>query len=657
MATSAYELLAAYVSVTSKGHVEVLNSIDRVKKASESVSAKTAKVSFDVPNISAVTSAITSVSARVDDVTQSVGEASDAMAGLAPPIDNAAEAMAKLAEKTKQVVVQAQAVARLDAQGRYRDSSGRYYRNLDPSVSFRPQATDPPGSNNEKITQESQLLNELTNRLSLAALGYQALANARTAAVTSFNAALVTEDDNASFEALIGNATKATAILQELHAFASDSVFSFPELRQAAIRMAAVGIPAEKLTQTLKAIATVSQATNADINNVIRQYTQAMGSATLRAEELQILVENNIPVYDLLSKSMGKNTDVVRQLGREGKLASDELEKAFLKAAESQSVLAKAAAALNETTKGAFKSILQNAIEIGEAFARWSLSGLTEELDGIRETMEVIAFLANKLSPSDKVVAEKKSPAFTSEGAARGFLATFHLGFISDGLTAIGILGKLADRVTSVAIAAKNASRTRVELAEGVTQAEMEGVEKVVEAQNKALADAESRFAQYWQRLRRTWQQEQESLFDDNLDALTRDTRTADALRQSLMSPMDEFKAKIAEAQQLLEQGLISDETFTGVFNRASKELDDIKRKVSSIQNVRTSFIVGQSGELSFRMQASRTQDLQLIEAKQQSKMDAERNRILNDIRNGLQQRQEQAKPEVSAETFPTELF
>lgn len=636
MASSAFELLAAYVSISVRGAEVVTSAIDRVDAGMKRLTSGRALVTIQ-SNALQVANDITSVETTFVRTNDAVRRVND-----------------QLAITQQRVLAIAQAGRALAT----RNSGGG--GGLGGLVPISPSGGSPsviPAElvNPTNYAEASSQLGKIAAGAALATAAYQALAVARQAAFASFQGAISEEQDVAVFRSLIGNAEQATAILEQLHDFASDSVFSFPELRQAAIRMAAVGIPADKLVESLRAVAIVSAATGADINNVIRQYGQAMGQTTLRAEELQIMVENGVPIYRLLAESMQITEAQVRELGRAGKLLAEELPKAFILAAKDGGTLANVAREMNEVTGGALKSIKQNALEIGTAFASWTLGGITQEIDGVREALELIAFLANKLKSDNP--GQKAANAAGANAAVRGIVSPLGGSFYLDMLKAISVLSRTREKVDDVADAADSSARKRIDLAEGVTEAEMKGVEKVVEAQNRALAESERKFAAYWQRLRRGWQRENEQAFDGMVDAIRQDNSAAEALRRSLMTPMDEFKQRITEAQELLNKGLISDGEFNAAFKDASKDLTDIQKQIRAISNVRTSFIVGQSGELTFRMQSSRTQDLHLIEAKQQSRLDSERNKILSDIRTDLQKRADNAKPEVTADTFPTELF
>lgn len=631
MASSAFELLAAYVSISVRGAEAVTNAIDRVDAGMKRLTNGRALVTIQ-SNALQVANDITSVETTFVRTNDAVRRVNDQLL------------------ITQQRVLQIGTASRALAS---RGGSGGLVP-VSPSVGT-PSAIPAELVNPSTFAEASSQLGKIAAGAALATAAYQAFAAARQAAFASLQGAISEEQDVAVFQSLIGNAEQATAILEQLHTFASDSVFSFPELRQAAIRMAAVGIPADTLVESLKAIAIVSAATGADINNVIRQYGQAMGQTTLRAEELQIMVENGVPIYRLLAESMKITEAEVRELGRAGKLMAEELPKAFILAAEAGGTFANVAKEMNEVTGGAFKAIKQSALEIGTAFASWTLSGITQEIDGVRQALEIIAALANKLKTDDPRQAQAQRAA--TNASIRQFVQPFGGGFFLDLLKGLSLYAKMVEKPQEVAAAAEKSARKRIELAEGVTDEEMKGVEKVVEAQNRAIAASERKFAAYWQRLRRGWQRESEQAFDDIIDSIRQDNSAADALRRSLMTPMDEFKQRITEAQELLNKGLITDSEFNKAFKEASKDLTDIQKQIRTISNVRTSFIVGQSGELTFRVQSSRTQDLHLIEAKQQSRLDAERNKILNDIRGDLQKRADNARPEVTADTFPTELF
>ena len=182
--------------------------------------------------------------------------------------------------------------------------------------------------------------------------------------------------------------------------------------------------------------------------------------------------------------------------------------------------------------------------------------------------------------------------------------------------------------------------------------------EKIVAAWEKEFRESDRKFTQFWKSIQRRLKQEADQQLSDTIKNLQDDNRAAEALRRSLMTPMDEFKERIAEAQELLAKGLINNDDFTKAFKIASKDLDEIDRKVRGLGRKQTLSIVGTQESVRFELAASKEQQNQLNELKLQARQDAERNRILSGVKEGIDKLNEKIKkPEVTADTFPSEIF
>lgn len=655
MATSAYELLAAYVSLTARGMSETMAAITAVENAVKRITNTPANVAL-TSNAQSVLVATEAVEATWERTNAAISQVNSQLAITQQRVASIAAASASRP-----------GAAAASAAGSSANPALSAIRSVTTSASASQSAFAGAASS------AAGFVTQLAGVAAAAAVAGVAIQTLREGVAEAFSQ----ERSRIAFTALTGSAEQTLKIMNDLANFAQESPFTFPELRETAQRMLAVGVSADTLVETLKNLSQVASISGADLNLLTKAYTDVLAKGRLSAQELNQFANANVPLLKELELLLKRPREEIRRLAEDGLISADMVTEAFQRMTSEGGKLSGVLESINSLAPESLSNIAEDAKQIAAHLTRWSIGLFKEELEAVRDVLDLVerglrrvtGFAAedipdNRAATTAALIEQQSAVTRALFRAAR--LTTFNYAdSASDALeNYIASIGNAADATSDASkreVASLNESRAAAQLRMKEAQQSAivaeEAAAKIVDAWEKSFRESDRKFTQFWRGIQRRMKQESDQQLSDTISQLQGDTRAADALRESLMSPMDEFKAKIAEAQQLLEKGLISDETFTGVFNRASKELDDIKRKVSSIQNVRTSFIVGQSGELSFRMQASRTQDLQLIEAKQQSKMDAERNRILSDIRNGLQQRQEQAKPEVSAETFPTELF
>lgn len=131
-----------------------------------------------------------------------------------------------------------------------------------------------------------------------------------------------------AFGTLLKSGDKAQAMFTNLQKFAAATPFELPGLIDNARQLLGVGVAADKVIPTLTALGDTAGALgiNQDhFNNILLATTQAMGKGKLQGEELMQMVENGIPVWQLLSEATGKPIPELQKLSSTGKLLSKDV--------------------------------------------------------------------------------------------------------------------------------------------------------------------------------------------------------------------------------------------------------------------------------------------------------------------------------------------
>jgi tape measure domain-containing protein len=164
-----------------------------------------------------------------------------------------------------------------------------------------------------------------------------------------------------AFTTLLGSGQKAESFLQNLQQFAAKTPFELPGLINNARMLLGVGMAAKDVVPTLQSLGDAAGALGIDqekFNNILLATTQAMGKGKLQGEELMQMVENGIPVWQLLSKATGKPVGELQKLSSAGKLLSAEtLPKLF---AQMSKDYGGAMAAQSQTLTGQWSSLKDN---------------------------------------------------------------------------------------------------------------------------------------------------------------------------------------------------------------------------------------------------------------------------------------------------------
>jgi tape measure domain-containing protein len=173
-----------------------------------------------------------------------------------------------------------------------------------------------------------------------------------------------------AFETLLKSGDKAQAMFSNLQKFAAATPFELPGLVDNARQLLGVGVAGEKVIPTLQALGDTAGALgiNQDhFNNILLAVTQSMGKGKLQGEELMQMVENGIPVWQLLAEATGKPIPELQKLSSDGKLlAQDVLPKLF---AQMEKDYGGAMAKQSQTLSGVWSSLKDNTKSLmGTAF-------------------------------------------------------------------------------------------------------------------------------------------------------------------------------------------------------------------------------------------------------------------------------------------------
>lgn len=137
-----------------------------------------------------------------------------------------------------------------------------------------------------------------------------------------------TQQAQIGFETMLGSAEKARAFLGELQAFAAKTPFEFPELRDAASRLVAVGFETSKVIPLMTALgdATSGMGTGAQgIDQAVRALTQMQQKGKVTGEEMLQLAEAGIPAWDALATKLGVDVPKAQEMVTKGQVKVNDL--------------------------------------------------------------------------------------------------------------------------------------------------------------------------------------------------------------------------------------------------------------------------------------------------------------------------------------------
>lgn len=222
-----------------------------------------------------------------------------------------------------------------------------------------------------------------------------------------------------SFERLLGSAEAAQAFLLQMQDFAAKTPFEFPELRDSASRLLAVGTEADRVIPIMTTLGDATSAMGTGQEGVARAITaltQMSQKGKVSAEEMLQLTEAGIPAWDALAAVL--NTDVATAMDMVQKRQVD-AESVFT-AIETQAGPAFARVAggmedLSGTLKGQL-STLKDEFMMGLGDLAMPLLGSLKEMLGpikdglIKPLMDALGPAMEQIAPLVKTIADNAGP-------------------------------------------------------------------------------------------------------------------------------------------------------------------------------------------------------------------------------------------------------
>lgn len=272
----------------------------------------------------------------------------------------------------------------------------------------------------KSLTRDLSTLDGAANGIQTAVtrVGVAAIGAAAGVATLGINFNRMRETSEVAFGALIGDAGKATQILDQLQAMSLVSPVAISNLFDYAQRMIALGVATDKVVPTLRTIAAATAALGEGsdrFNRIALAISQITAKGRLQAEELRQLAEAGVPALQLLATNMGKTTTAVLKQVKTGFFDAKTALDILIPAMEQR--FSRALEAASKTFNGMFRIAL-NAAQI------WSGIASGPIFDRIRaQLMRLVGLMqSGEWQASARRVAQALEQAFDT--AARYLLPT-----------------------------------------------------------------------------------------------------------------------------------------------------------------------------------------------------------------------------------------
>ena len=196
------------------------------------------------------------------------------------------------------------------------------------------------------------------------------------------------EQTSVAFATMLGNADRASKVLDKLAEFSTKTPFEPDEVFKAAKTLMAFGASAEDSVDIIKRIGDVSAGSGKDLNELARIYGKVFVKGKAQAEELNQFSEAGIPIIKELQKQYNATASEIFKMGSQGKISFNDIDQAFRNMTSEGGIFFKSMENQSETLSGKWSTLKGNWEQLKIAMAE--LEGPKKALDTANELLETL---------------------------------------------------------------------------------------------------------------------------------------------------------------------------------------------------------------------------------------------------------------------------
>lgn len=234
------------------------------------------------------------------------------------------------------------------------------------------------------------------------------------AGVKALSSAAKFEKLQTQLNVLTGSAKKGTEAFKQLVEFSAGTPFQLDELVKANNTLMGFGVSTADAFKHLQSIGDIAAVSGGDLQNISVAFGQVAASGRLMGQDLLQLINNGVPIIDMLSDSMGVAKSEIKDMVSKGAVTFPVLIKAFEDATSEGGKFSGGMQQLSGTLGGVFSTLKDN---INIAFAEIGKS-IVESTDLVEVSKKVITKIQELTQKFKDLSPEAKKVALIIAGVA-----------------------------------------------------------------------------------------------------------------------------------------------------------------------------------------------------------------------------------------------
>lgn len=168
-----------------------------------------------------------------------------------------------------------------------------------------------------------------------------------------------------AMKVLTGNTEVANKLFGQLATYANNTPFEFPQIAKAGRTLLGFGISSSEVYDRIRILGDLAAATGADFNHLAVVYGQVNAAGRLMGQDSLQLINNNIPITNILTKKLGITAAELRDQIEKGAVSADIFNQALKETTEAGGFAFNGVDVLAQTFNGRMSTLKDTVLEFG----------------------------------------------------------------------------------------------------------------------------------------------------------------------------------------------------------------------------------------------------------------------------------------------------
>lgn len=400
------------------------------------------------------------------------------------------------------------------------------------------------------------------------------------------------EKSKIAFTTMTGSATIAQQTLDGLKQFSATTPFQFPDIVAASKKLMAFGVSAGNLQNRLRMLGDIAAGANVPIGDLANIFGKIKAKGKAMTEEIMQMAERGIPIVQTLADKFGVSTEEILKMAEQGQLSFEVIDSALQSMTSNGGIFQDMMVNMSETTAGKLSTLKDNFLLLVGAIADKLRPHIELMIDKTMEWLEWVKGL-DKQTIDQAINIAKWGAAILGAifvikkviGFIRGLIMIYRalttaqiIQQAMSGPSGWATLAAGAAIATGAVVAMNAAFDSNVTATENASQAIQDKTE-AVEKNNDAVFDAIKK------------QKELEEAQKAEKKRIEELQKKADQVAQAVRTPVEVFRDKVSELQELLNAGVLSWTNYQRAIKKATATLKNQRdQENKQSKNERKSF-------------------------------------------------------------------